>query len=194
MQPTEKTTCARREHQSKRTVTIIYALSNYLWYVPTLTHLPELTDSSTVPEPESPYEIRPRNLDTLEDTYVVVRIATDISSVICVRANVTDSVRSLKDLVLDHCEALIDSQSGDEFYLSYHDTRLLNEDALLGDHNIGRPDLVQLIRYPRSILKEERRLQMEGSASRNATVDDLERVRSAPVCFNILADEESNCF
>lgn len=133
-------------------------------------------------------------MDTLEDTYVVVRIATDISSVICVRANAIDSVRSFKDRVLDQCGALIDSQSGDEFYLSYQDTRLLDEDASLGDHNIGRPDSVQLIRYPRSILKEEQRMQMEGSASRKATVDDLERVRSAPVCCHILADEESNCF
>lgn len=148
-------------------------------------------NSLTVPEPESPYEILPRNLDTHEDAYVLVQKATDISSVICVRANATDSVRSLKVRVLDQCGTLRDSQSGDEFYLSYQDTRLLNEDATLGEHNIGRPDLVQLIRYPRSILKEERRMQMEGSASRKAMVDDLERVRSAPVCRNILADEES---
>lgn len=155
---------------------------------------PSSTPSQSVYEPETPYEIPPQHLDTHEDTYAAVRIATDISSVICVRANAADSVRSFKHRVLDRCGALVDSQSGDEFYLSYQDTRLLNEDASLGDHNIGRPDLVQLIRHPRSILKEERRMQMEGSASRKAVVDDLERVRSAPVCRGIRADEESNCF
>lgn len=35
---------------------------------------------------------------------------------------------------------------------------------------------------------------MEGSALRNAVVDDLERERLVPFCRNILVTEESNCF